>query len=151
MRFIFVIVTLDLLAYNNEYDVRMCFYTILQVERDGKIKAMEGMLADSGAWKCVSPHVIDIYYNPTTIFIYTAVNCLCSKVAFMRDIWCRAANKPHTHTRACAHSSKIAGLSKAAFTAQNETILEMENTHARCIHSAHKNWNKMQWIISLTY
>lgn len=49
MHFIFVIVTLDLLAYNNEYDVRMCFYTILQVERDGKIKAMEGMLADSGA------------------------------------------------------------------------------------------------------
>lgn len=119
---------LDLLAYNNEYDVReLCFYTILQVIERWKDQTVMvvgwEMPFDSRAWKCVSPYAIDIYYNPTIILFIRLWTAYAAKVTFMRDIWCRAANKPHTQLWNCCSPKKL------------PLLLKTKNTHT---HRAYK-------------
>lgn len=50
----------------------MCFYTKFSklhsdVEKKGMAEGQEGDAGSLRAWKCVSPHAIDIYYNPNII------------------------------------------------------------------------------------
>lgn len=92
----------------------------------------------SGLKMCVTAcnrHLLQSQHH----IIYTVLNCLCSKIASMRDIWCGVANKPHTHHTYVA--LKLPDHRKSCFyySKWNNTR-DGEQSHT---HIVLTNWNKM--------
>lgn len=136
-------------AHNNEYDVRVCFDTHFvntKKRKWDKKKEIRKERTSSGLKMCATPHVIDILLHiHHHHIIHTILSCICSKIAFMRDIWCRVASETHIHWNCL--SCKLTAAVAAKCATENETILETRAS----MRTVLTNWNKMQWIIVAFY